>query len=111
LGMFTGFIRIDSTIGGASALPALQVDGYVGGGQVADLVQVNSATGGTVYFRIAASGQATAYAGLTFGSSSNSYLRTFSGAPSCTGVTDGWFGYDSTNDHFYICQGGAAKIH
>jgi hypothetical protein len=41
--------------------------------------------------------------------SGNFYNRTFSGAPNCTGVTDGWTGVDTTNNRLYICIGGSAR--
>lgn len=57
--------------------------------------------------------------GVAFGSSSNSYLRTFSGAPSCSGVANGWFGFDTsttftptlTAGTLWICNGGVATAH
>lgn len=50
-------------------------------------------------------------AGITLGASSNSYFRTFSGAPSCAMVTDGWFGFDTSLGILYICNGGVATTH
>lgn len=38
----------------------------------------------------------------------NFYGRTFSGAPSCSGVSDGWTGVDTTNKRSYVCIGGSA---
>jgi len=58
----------------------------------------------------AASLTATAIGNVHVGSG-NFYLRTFSGAPSCAGVADGWTGYDSTNNILYICQGSVARAH
>ncbi len=49
--------------------------------------------------------------GIIFGAASNSYLRTFSGAPSCVAVTDGWFGFDTSVGILYICNGGVATVH
>jgi hypothetical protein len=43
--------------------------------------------------------------------SGNFYLRTFSGAPSCAGVSNGWAGYDTTGNVLYICSGGIARAH
>ena len=48
---------------------------------------------------------------IYIGSSGNFYDRTFSGTPSCSGVTDGWTGYDTGGDHLWICNGGVAKSH
>jgi hypothetical protein len=42
-------------------------------------------------------------------SSGNFYNRTFSGAPNCTGVTNGWTGVDTTNNRLYVCIGGSAR--
>ena len=53
---------------------------------------------------------ATSVGNLTVGSG-NFYLRTFSGAPSCASVADGWVGYDTSGDHIYVCQGGTARVH
>ncbi len=49
--------------------------------------------------------------GIVFGTASNSYFRTFSGAPSCVAVTDGWFGFDTSLGILYICNGGVATVH
>lgn len=42
----------------------------------------------------------------TMGSSSNLYLRTISGAPSCSGVGNGWIGVDTSGLSLDICVGG-----
>lgn len=59
--------------------------------------------------------------GFTTGSATNSllyigaggsfYNRTFSGTPSCAGVTDGWQGYDPGSNILWICGGGVAHAH
>jgi hypothetical protein len=44
--------------------------------------------------------------------SGNFYLRTFSGGPSCGGVTNGWIGVDTTGGtvgRIYVCNGGNAR--
>ncbi len=72
-------------------------------------VQVDNAL--TVGSTSTLTGAVTAIAGITFGSSSNSYLRTFSGVPSCASVTNGWFGFDTSTGILYICNGGVATVH
>lgn len=42
---------------------------------------------------------------------SNAYMRTFSGAPSCFGVSNGWWGLDTSTGTMYICNGGIATAH
>jgi hypothetical protein len=43
--------------------------------------------------------------------SGNFYLRNFVGTPSCSGVGDGWVGYDRGSDKIIICSGGVARLH
>lgn len=38
-------------------------------------------------------------------SSGNMYLRNYSGVPSCSGVSDGWVGIDTSNKRINICIG------
>lgn len=70
---------------------------------------------------ITASGAATFNGGLATASGTNSvvyigtggnfYNRTFSGTPSCSGVADGWAGYDTGSNTLWICNGGVAMAH
>jgi hypothetical protein len=41
----------------------------------------------------------------------NFYIRSFSGVPSCTGVANGWMGYDTATNQLWICNGGTAFPH
>ena len=48
---------------------------------------------------------------LYIGGSGSFYNRTFSGTPSCSGVADGWQGYDISSNTLWICGGGVAHPH
>ena len=48
---------------------------------------------------------------IFMGSGGSLYLRTFTGTPSCSGVADGWFGYETTTDQLWVCSGGIAHAH
>ncbi len=41
--------------------------------------------------------------------SGNFYLRSFGGAPTCSGVGDGWAGIDTSGSKLWVCIGGVAK--
>jgi hypothetical protein len=69
------------------------------GGLSADTI--TSTTGATI---------AVGSGSITVGSG-NFYLRDISGAPSCSGVANGWIGYDTSGDHLWVCNGGVAKQH
>lgn len=45
----------------------------------------------------------------TVGPAGNFYNRTFSGTPSCSGVTDGWTGIDTSALKIWVCIGGTAR--
>lgn len=78
-----------------------------------DVLQFNHS--GTTLLSMNSSGGLTMASGgssqIYVGTSGNLYLRTFSGTPNCSGVTDGWIGYDTGGDHLYICSGGTLYAH
>lgn len=41
----------------------------------------------------------------------NLYNRTFSGTPNCSGVANGWQGFDTATGTLWICNGGSATAH
>ncbi len=52
---------------------------------------------------------ATSVGSLSVGSSGNFYMRSFFGTPSCSGVSNGWMGYDTSGNRFIVCNSGIAE--